>query len=139
MLHDVLADVLALARTSRPAFIATAGSGCFPHIAAVGKITPDSNGRLRLEDWLCPQTVENLDTNKNAALVVWDSNTNNGFQLTGRIVSIHDVAVMDGYAEELTTLPPMPQVERELTFEIDSIVEFRHGIHSDTQISGPTS
>lgn len=135
MLEDVLADVLALARTSGPAFLATAGSGCFPHIAAVGKISPDANARIKLDDWLCPQTIENLDTNRNASLVIWDSKTNNGVQLLGRILSVHDTAVMNGYSEELNTLPPMPQVERELVFEVQSISEFRHGIHSDTEIT----
>lgn len=134
MPKEILENIIALAQTTAPAFLATADIDGLPHIAAVGKVVLDSGSRIRLDDWLCPQTVENLDANHNACLVIWDCRTNNGFQLTGRLLSIHDTAVMDGYSRKNDSLPPLPQVERQLLFEVTAIYEFRHGIHSDASV-----
>ena len=79
--------------------------------------------------------MENLDDNRQIALVIWDPEADRGYQLLGRVTEVKEQAVMDGYMPEAAE-GPLPQVERELVIRVDEILHFRKGPHSDEAEEG---
>jgi hypothetical protein len=112
-------------------FIATADSAGVPHIAAAGRVEQTDHDCLAVSEWFCPGTVKNLQTNRAVSVVVWDKDSDAGFQLLGHLQSIKNIGILDGFMPGAETQPPMPQEERQLRIRIDKILSFKRGPHSD--------
>jgi hypothetical protein len=114
-------------------FMATADLSGKPHLAAARRLTRDRERRVMVSDWRCPETVNNLQHNRSLALVVWDSASDQGFQLLGTLQEMRDLEMLDGYSPDLEEKGPIPQVDRELVVQVDQVLEFTIAPHSDRE------
>jgi hypothetical protein len=102
-------------------------------VAAAGKIRLTPEGRVAVEAWFCPGTVANLQSNRHIALIIWDPNMDNGYQLLGETEKVEDTAIMNGYAPGLEDKSALPQVERRLVIRVDKIIGFKRSAHTDEE------
>jgi hypothetical protein len=133
---EKLNQAVAIAKKTGQAFIATADAVGAPHIACAGKINVEAGDHLAVTEWFCPGTVANLQENKNISIAVWDKHTDTGLQVLGRVESIQDMAILDGYSpavEKQSRFIGMPQVERKLLIKVEKILDFKLGPHSDIE------
>lgn len=119
-----------LAEHVRHVFVLTAGPDGTPHMATAETFVAVAGG-IRIAEWFCPGTVENLRRNPRVAVVVWDQRVNVGYQIIGTAESVKDTAVVDGYDVAAKEDPHLPQVKRDLRVRVEKIMEFHHGPHSD--------
>ncbi len=119
-------------------FVATADSRGIPHMTAAGEIRQDSANHVSVAAWFCPGTLANLKHNKQISVVVWDASDDHGFQLLGQVEQIEELAMLNGFAPEIESQPPMPQVERRLRVRVDKITGFSHAPHSDIEEESAT-
>jgi hypothetical protein len=131
MSAEKLEQVVRLAAKAGHVLVATADGEGMPHVAAAGRLELAAGERVAVREWFCPGTVANLRANKCVSVVVWDRESDSGYQLAGRLEEIEDVGVMDGYAPELEGERPLPQVEERLVIAVERILEFRQAPHSD--------
>ena len=113
--------------------LATADSQGRPHMAAAGKLELAEDNSVAVTEWFCPGTVANLANNKCVSIVVWDQSCDSGYQILGRLETIQDLGIIDGYTQEEETGAAMPQVQRELLIQVDNIIDFKLGPHSDDE------
>jgi hypothetical protein len=52
---------------------------------------------MTVAEWFCPATLANLGASRRVAIVVWDAETDEGYQLIGEVVAIRDLSIADGY------------------------------------------
>lgn len=129
-------EALRIAEGDGLVLVATAGPRGIPHIAAAGGIEMDPDGKLAVTEWFCPTTLENLTSDPALAVVVWDETADKGYQFLGRLCRIQDVGVLDGFAPGVESEPPLPQVLRKLVIEVEEVLAFERGPHSD-KVLGP--
>jgi len=125
---------VALAETLPHAFVGTSNRDGTPHIAAAASLSITDDENLAVTSWFCPATVTNLQENRNITVVVWDPETDEGIQMVGRVERIEETAILDGYAPEIETAQPSPQVERRLVVKVEKVIAFSHAPHTDAEI-----
>lgn len=130
---EKLKQLAAIAQKTKQIFVATADLAGSPHIACAGCANVEGENFLSITEWFCPGTVANLRKNENIAVAAWDKNTDEGYQVIGKLAKIQDVAVLDSYAPDIETRHPLPQVERKLVIEVEKILDFRLGPHTDVE------
>jgi len=54
--------------------------------------------------------------------------------MVGRVERIEETAILDGYAPEIETAQPSPQVERRLVVKVEKVIAFSHAPHTDAEI-----
>jgi hypothetical protein len=134
MKAEILKKAVALSNDIGHVFVATSDAKGLPHVAAAGKITMiPGEGRVAVSAWFCPGTVATLHSNRRTALVIWDRNMDNGYQLLGETEKIEDTTIMNGYAPGLEDKSALPQVERRLLIRVDRMIGFRHSPHTDEE------
>jgi uncharacterized protein len=133
MNRETLKLAVALAADMGYALVATANKRGSPHVAVAGELLLRSGNRVLVRDWFCGATMANLNVNRHVAIVVWDKQNDAGFQLLGRTLRVEDFAILDGYVPDPDGGKAPPQVEREMTVQINRIVDFRHALHSDLE------
>jgi hypothetical protein len=122
-----------LAQTLQHVFVATADASGLPHLAAASRIEVVEGAKVAISEWFCPGTMENLEHNRRIALVIWDAAVDKGYQLLGEVEDMNREAMMNGYAPELASRQPLPQVEWRLTVRVDKVLDFSHAPHSDVE------
>ncbi len=130
---EKLNQAAAIAKKTQQVFIATADAAGAPHIACAGKINVENGDHLAVTEWFCPGTVANLQENKNISIAVWDKLTDTGLQVLGRVESIQDMAILDGFSPAVEKQQPLQQVERKLLIEVEKILDFKLGPHTDVE------
>ena len=125
---------VALAQKLQHAFVGTSNRDGTPHIAAAASIDITADEHLAVASWFCPATVTNLQENRNVSVVVWNPETDEGIQMVGTVERIEETAILDGYAPEIETAQPSPQVERRLVVKVEKAIAFSHAPHTDTEI-----
>jgi hypothetical protein len=114
-------------------FIATADAEGLPHMAASGRLTAELAGSVSISEWYCPGTVENLQINPRISIVVWDPESDTGYQILGNCEKVEDLSMMDGLSPELEKKDPLPQVERKILVRVSKVVRFSYAPHSDVE------
>ncbi len=122
-----------LAQRLAHVLVATADGAGLPHVAAAGSVAQAPGGRLAVGAWFCPGTVENVAANPRIALVAWDPETDQGYQILGGVERIDELGMLDGYSPAEQAGPPLPQVERRLIVRVDKVLDFHHAPHSDME------
>jgi hypothetical protein len=122
-----------LAQTLQHVFVATSDASGLPHLAAASRIEVVEDAKVAISEWFCPGTLENLEQNHRIALVIWDAAVDKGYQLLGEVEDMNREAMMNGYAPELASRQPLPQVEWRLTVRVDKVLAFSHAPHSDVE------
>jgi hypothetical protein len=133
MKPQTLAEAVELAARIGYVFIATADLSGRAHLAAARRLSLDEENHVLVSEWLCPETVINLRTNRFVSLVAWDAAADRGFQLLGKLREMKDLEMLNGYSPDLEKKEPIPQVERELVVQVDQILEFKIAPHSDVE------
>ena len=125
---------VALAKRLQHAFVATANRDGTPHIAAAANLSLTDDNSLSVSSWFCPATVSNLQENRKVSVVVWNPEADEGVQVVGTVERIEEISILDGYAPEIETTAPSPQVERRLIVDVEKVIAFSHAPHSDTEV-----
>lgn len=133
MKTKTLEKAVGLSRKTGSVFIGTADGAGMPHIAAAGKMELAGKDKVAITEWFCPGTVANIQTNKHISVIVWDKDSDNGYQILGQIEQIQDLGVLDGYAPGSEPVHPLPQVEKQLLVRVLKIIDFEPGPHSDVE------
>lgn len=135
MMPELIEDVVRLAIDVGYVMVATVGIDGMPHIASASNLMQKDADHFLVREWFCPRTVLNLEQNKFISVVVWEADADIGYQLTGEVETIENLAIVDGYEETETDLSP-PQVERNLVIRLIQVVKFSQKPHSDMPLSG---
>ena len=133
MKNDKIQKAVGLVSQTNPAFIATTDLEGVSHITCAGKLTIERENLLSVTEWFCPGTMENLRKNPNISVVVWDKNTDTGFQFIGLLEKSSDVGVLDGYAPAVEGKHPIPQIEKRLLIRVKKIMNFSLKPHTDIE------
>ncbi|MBN1247004.1 MAG: pyridoxamine 5'-phosphate oxidase family protein [Anaerolineae bacterium] len=125
-------DAVAMAQARQHVWISTADALGVPHIASVGDFRVEDGGTIVLSDWACPVTLMNLKSNTSITLVVWDVNTDQGYQILGQVEDIKPLARIseDGLAEATVG-------DRELWVKPHQVYAFSHAPHDDVEAIPP--
>jgi len=75
-----------------------------------------------------------LQINKNIALVLWDGQTDMGFQLEGTVEDMQVFGMLDGYWPEAEAGSHLPQSFWRITVRVDKVMEFKHALHDDAGV-----
>jgi len=130
---QMLNDAIALGEKVSNVVFATADGKGLPHIAAAAHLSASGESRVTLKGWFCPGTVANLSENARLSLVVWDWRADEGYQLLGRVETVEEIAIADGYLPQQESPHPLPQVERQLHIRVEKVMRFTHAPHSDLE------
>ena len=133
MNYQALRDAVTLAGRLQHVLIGTANRKKEPHIAAAAVLRQVDETHVTASAWFCPTTVANLHENPAVCLVIWDRESDRGFQLTGQSEKIEDMAMLDGYAPAFTEKITVPQVERSVLIRVDRVIDFKHAPHNDIE------
>lgn len=133
MKMEKLKKAVGLSRRVGFVCVATADRRGMPHIATAGKMELADEGYLAIKEWFCPDTTANLQTNKFVSIVVWDKDSDSGYQMLGKVEGIEELGILNGYAPGLEQQPSLPQVERRLLVKVQRIIDFKLGPHSDVE------
>ncbi len=131
--NDVLEKAVALAKKVGHVFIATADVDGLPHLAAAGEMEKIGPENISISEWFCPGTVKNLRQNRRISVVVWEKETDVGYQLVGTLTDYKNVGVLNGYAPQTEGQIPLPQLERRLCIHIQTVIDFSVAPHSDVE------
>ncbi len=130
---EILKKAEQLAAKAGHVFVATADSKGWPHVATAGRLALTPEKHVIVTEWFCPGTMANLQVNPRLSLVAWDSASDVGYQLFGELKEMKDLGVLNGYAPQVESKTPVPQVERQLLVHIDKIIEFTRAPHTDVE------
>lgn len=133
MKQEVLEQAVILGRRLGRVLVATAGKNGLPHIAASSRIDPVGDDCVSISEWFCPGTLSNLQVNPKVSIVIWDPQSDTGFQLLGRSQEVQDIAMMDGLQPSDEKTAPFPQVERKILVKVERILHFSHAPHNDVE------
>ena len=133
MNEEKIKEAVLLAQQVGHIFLATSNPNGMPHITVAGKLESIRTGHVAVTEWFCPGTASNLRTNKHISIVVWDKETDTGYQLLGRWDKINDMEILDGFIPEMELEPPLPQVEKQLLIKVEKILDFKIAPHSDKE------
>jgi uncharacterized protein len=133
MSKETIAQAEDLAGKVGYVFVATADKSGVPHLSVSGPMKLTDNDTVSITQWFCPGTMDNLQANPNISLIVWDPARDYGFQLSGKIEKIKDIALLDGFEPKKEERIHVPQVERQLTARISKVMHFRKAPHTDTE------
>jgi hypothetical protein len=115
-------------------FMATAGGDGLPHITSSEGISVTGDGTVELAYWFCPRTMENLQVNARCSIVVWDEDSDTGYQVLGKVTETEETAVLDGYSADLFEKKSIPQVKRKLTVGVEKVLAFTSSPHDDREL-----
>ena len=133
MNRTVLEDAAKLCDKTGHVFVATVNAEAVPHVTAAEMLEVMADDSVEITEWFCPVTVSNLQVNRSISVVVWDPDSDMGYQLLGNMERLYDEAVVDGYSHEFDIDIPMPQVERRITICVEKVLDFSVAPHSDVE------
>lgn len=112
-------------------FVVTADRSGGPHVAVADELEAAPENRLAVAEWYCRTTIDNLEQNRTVALVAWDPETDDGFQVVGQVERSEEVAMQDGEAADLESPRAFPQARRKLLITVNRTLKFVRGRHRD--------
>ncbi len=130
---ETLEKAVQLAEKVGHVFIATADADNWPHLAAARNLALTEDGQLAANEWFCPATMSNLQSNPHVSIVVWDESTDTGYQVLGEMERMMDVGMIDGYTPEMKSKWPLPQVTSQLLVRVSKVIDFKRAPHSDVE------
>jgi hypothetical protein len=133
MKPESIKQAVAIGKKLGHILVATADTEGLPHVAAAAAINHVLENRVEVAAWFCPGTLANLQHNRRISLVIWDADTDTGYQMLGQVENIGEQAVMNGYMPESEEAAPLPQIERVLRVKVKKVIAFSHAPHSDVE------
>ena len=133
MKAGVLEEVAQLATKAGYVFITTADADKYPHLAVARTMVLKGKGKIAVREWFCPGTIANLQSNSHVSIVVWDKDSDTGYQLLGEMEHMMDTGMTDGYIPKIESKQTLPQVERQLLIRVNKVIDFKRAPHSDIE------
>ncbi|MBI4181083.1 MAG: pyridoxamine 5'-phosphate oxidase family protein [Chloroflexi bacterium] len=130
---EILERAVQLAKKVGYVFIATANANKWPHVAVARTVELKDEGRIAVNEWFCPGTMSNLQSNSHVSVIVWDENNDMGYQMLGEMEHVIDIGMIDGYTPEMMSKGPVPQVESQLVIYVNKVTDFKRAPHSDVE------
>ncbi len=130
---ELLEKAVQLATKVGYVFIATADTNKWPHVAVARTLALNEEGRISVNEWFCPGTMSNLQSNSHVSIVVWDENSDMGYQLLGETEHVMDIGMIDGYTPQMRSQWPLPQVESQVVIHVSKVTDFKRAPHSDVE------
>jgi hypothetical protein len=87
--------------------------------------------KVTVEARFCPGTVGNLASNPRIVLVVWESKTDRGFQVSGDAESVEDIALLNGFVPGIESMTP--HGKKRLHIRVKKVMAFQHSPHTDKE------
>src|SRR3990167_8151468 len=99
MKKELLKKAVILSQRLGYVFISTADAKSLPHLTVAARINLTPGGKLTVSSWFCPGTVANLKVNPHVGVIVWDRDTDMGYQILGKSEKMKELAMLDGYVD----------------------------------------
>lgn len=131
MKQELLDRALDLFRKVGYVFLVTSDSNGLAHLSVASKLELKPEKELRVSSWFCPTTVTNLQINPNIGVIVWDKDSDSGYQILGRTKELMNLAMLDGYVPNIEERIKFPQVEWGVEIEPEKILLFKKSPHTD--------
>ena len=96
MNRAILEDAAKLSEKTGHVFVATVNPEAVPHVTAAEVLEVMADNCVEITEWFCPVTISNLQTNRSISIVVWDADSDMGYQLHGNMEKLYDEAVVNG-------------------------------------------
>ena len=127
---EALGKVIALSDNVEHIFLATANNQGIPHVTLVRGLIESIDNSFLITHWFCPETVSNIMVNKNVSLVVWDAQTDEGYQCIGESEVMMESGTPEGgvFISEVSYLAPQLC---NLVIKVKKILQFSMTNHSD--------
>lgn len=119
------------------AYVASADQRARPHLASAGGLKIPDPHHLVFEAWFCRKTLENIAEVPRLAVAVIDPATGAGYQLLCRVEKMAQVGILNGFVPEIEE-PGLPQTETRMVVQVEEVLEFSHGPHTDHPIAVET-
>lgn len=133
MRAGILEEAAQLAAKVGYVFIATTGTDKYPHLAVARTMAIKEKDQIAVREWFCPGTIANLHSNSQVSIVVWDKDTDTGYQLLGEMEHMTDTGMLDGYIPKIESRRILPQVESQLLIRMNRVIDFNRAPHSDIE------
>ena len=118
------------------AFVASTDEAGHPHLAAGTDIEVRNGSSLVFENWFCATTLRNVAQNPNVAIAVTTADGRIGYQFLGRVSRSSEEAIMNGYDPNVEK-PGIPQALIRMIVEVEEIMDFSAGAHTDLSLNVP--
>jgi hypothetical protein len=115
-----LEQVMRVARQSRQVLLATVNEAGGPAFTPVQDCRLRDETVISIKAWADIPPAGTRQGQAKMALLIWDTRENHGYELDGHVVRAHDTAVLNGHTP-VEDHEHFPQVQREITMEVDSI------------------
>jgi hypothetical protein len=112
-------------------FMAVVDGQGVPYVNSVRQIEQVAENQFAVEEWICPLTVTNLGRNPKMAVVIWDSATDDGYEILGEALMFEGQAMLNGFAPGVEENAVLPQVKRRLIIRAEKITAFSHALRCD--------
>ena len=127
-----VSDAVELGHRTGFVLLATADTSGVPNLAVANIIEHISEDRLAVSSWFCPNTIANLKRNPHLDVVVWDSDTDEGYQILGTAEQVTETAVIDGYVpEDPQSRRRLAQTEQEVRVKVEKVLSFARTPYCD--------
>ena len=133
MRAEILEKAANLAKKTGYVFIATADADKWPHVAVARTLAFKKGGQIAVREWFCPGTIANLQSNSRVSVVVWDKETDTGYQMLGELEQVIDTGMTNGYVSSVESKWVLPQVERQIIIHVNKVIDFKRAPHSDIE------
>jgi len=81
MQRELFAKGAELSEKNGYTLITTAERDGSPYVTVAGPISATNSGEIQVTYRFCPETMKNLEGNKHISLVIWDRETDIGYQI----------------------------------------------------------
>jgi len=121
---DTLERAIRLGKKVKHLFMAVVDREGIPHVNSARQIEQVADNQFAIEEWICPLTVMNLGGNPKMAVVIWDPETEDGYEILGEVLMFEGRAFLNGFAPEVEENHYLPQVKRRLIVRAEKITAF---------------
>jgi hypothetical protein len=112
-------------------FMALVGGDGFPYVNSAREIEQVADNQFAIEEWICPLTVQHLSDNPKMAVLIWDPESGDGYEIIGEVLMFEGQAFVNGFAPEVEESAYLPQVKRKLIVRAENITAFSHALRCD--------
>ncbi|RPJ38974.1 MAG: hypothetical protein EHM35_03370 [Planctomycetaceae bacterium] len=121
-----LEQVIRAARRSRQVLLATVNEAGEPSFTPIQECRLTDETRVSIKAWTDIPPLESRDGHTKMALLIWDTREGHGYQLAGHAIRSQTSAPFSSYTQ-IEEQEHLPQVQREILMEVDSIEDLQFG------------
>ncbi len=127
-----LEQAILVARRSRQVLLTTVNEAGEPSFTPVQECRLTDETRVSIKAWTDIPPLERRDGHARVTLLIWDTREGHGYQLAGRAIRSQSAAPFSSYAD-MEEPERLPQPQREILMEVDSIADLQFGSRESWQ------